>query len=268
MVEVGQGFDLPRIDQLVHQFVAQTVHIHGAAVGIVPEGLLALGAAKQAARAAVVGFALIALGQAAAHRAVGQHGELRRVRRAAVQHHRHHLGDDVARAAHDHGVAHPHVFASRFEFVVQRGVGHRDAAHKHRGQLGHGRELAGAAHLHVDGQHGGHFFLRRVFVGHGPARLAGHKTQALLLRQVVDFVDHTVDVVGQGVAFGRHALMKSHQAGRALNARRLLGHRKAPGLELLQHVKVGSPLRATLCGWGDVAQAIGKKAQWALGSDP
>jgi hypothetical protein len=117
-----------------------------------------------------------------------------------VQQHRHHLGDHVARAAHDHRVAHAHVLAAGFVLVVQRGVGHGDAAHEHRRQLGHRRELAGAAHLHVDGQHGGQLLLRRVLVRHGPARLAGDKSPAALQRQAVDLVDHAVDVKRQAVA--------------------------------------------------------------------
>ena len=44
-------------------------------------------------------------------------------------------------------------------------------------------ELVGAAHLHVDGQHGGHLLLRGVFVRHGPARLARGKAQLALLRE-------------------------------------------------------------------------------------
>ena len=150
---------------------------------------------------------------------------------------------------------------------MQRGVGDRDTAHKHRSQLGHGREFARAAYLHVNGQHGGHLFLRRVFVGHGPARLTGHKAQAGLQHQVVDLVNHAVDVIGQGVTLGRDALVKSHEACRALHTRRLLGHRKAPGLELHQHVVMAGPLRATFGGWGDVAQPVGKKAQGALGGN-
>ena len=77
MVQIGQGVDVTGIDQLVDQFVAQTVHIHGAAVCKMPDRLLALGAAKKPTRAAVVCFTLFPLGQTPAHRAVGHHGELR-----------------------------------------------------------------------------------------------------------------------------------------------------------------------------------------------
>jgi hypothetical protein len=115
--------------------------------------------------------------------ALPQMGQLRgmvnwaRAGHAPLGQHRHHLGDHVARAAHDDRVAHAHVLAAGFVFVVQGGVGHGHAAHEHRRQLGHRGELAGAAHLHVDVQHGGELLLRRVLVRHGPARLAGDKAQ-------------------------------------------------------------------------------------------
>jgi hypothetical protein len=91
------------------------------------------------------------------------------------QHHTDDLGDHVACSAHDHGVAYPHVFAAGFVFVVQGGVSDCHAADEHGSQFGHWRELAGAAHLHVNGQHLGHLLLRGVFVRHGPARLTGDK---------------------------------------------------------------------------------------------
>ena len=93
---------------------------------------------------------------------------------------------------------------------MQRGVGHRHAADEHRGQLGHRGQFAGAADLHINGQHGGELFLRRVLVRHGPARFAGHKTQLALLRQAVDLVDHTVNVIGQRAAVGADLLVKCY----------------------------------------------------------
>jgi hypothetical protein len=65
----------------------------------------------------------------------------------------------------------------RASLVVQRGVGDGHAADEHRRQLGHRRELAGAAHLHVDGLDRGQLLLGRVLVRHGPARLARDEAQ-------------------------------------------------------------------------------------------
>ena len=117
-----------------------------AALREMQDRLLALGAAEQAAGAAVVGLALLAHGLGAAHRAAARHGEQLRARaRACPGTTRHHLGDHVAGAPHDHGVAHPHVLAPGLVLVVQRGVGHGDAADEHRRQPRHRRQLAGAA---------------------------------------------------------------------------------------------------------------------------
>jgi hypothetical protein len=78
-------------------------------------------------------------------------------------------------------------------------------------QLGHRRELAGAAHLHVDAEHGGELLLRRVLVRHGPARLARDETQLPLQRQAVDLVDHAVDVETAGWSRSAPRLVKRHQ---------------------------------------------------------
>ena len=199
---------------------------------------------------------------------MAHHAERVRIGRTAVQHHRDHFGNHVARTAHDDGVTHPHILATGLQFIVQRGVGDRHTPHKHRGQFGHGRELAGSPHLHIDGLHGGHFFLCRVFVGHGPARFARHVTQLLLQGQVVHLVDHAVNVKGQKVPLGRDALVEGHQSGRALHLRGLLGHGKAPGLELLQELEMRAPRRSPLGRRGDVTQTIGKKAQRAFSRNP
>ena len=221
-VEVGQGLDDAAVHELLDQFVAQPFHVHGAAAGKVPQGLLALGGAGDAAGAAVIGFAFFAHGLAVAHGALGGHGEFGRASGASLGHDAHHFGDDVACAADDDGVAHAHVFAARFQFVVQGGVGDGDAADEDGGQFGHGGELAGAAHLHVDGQHGGHLLLRGVFVRHGPARLARGKAQLALLRERVHFVDHAVNVKRQAVALRGHFGMKGGQPGSAARLPRQL----------------------------------------------
>jgi hypothetical protein len=90
---------------------------------------------------------------------------------------------------------------------VQGGVGHGDAAHEHRRQLGHRRELAGAAHLYIDGEHSGELLLRRVLVRHGPARLARDKAELALQVEPIHLVNHTVDVERQLVAQGADALV-------------------------------------------------------------
>ena len=146
---------------------------------------------------------------------------------------------------------------------MQGGVGHGHAAHKHGRELGHGREFAGAPHLHVNGQHRGDLLLRRVFVRHRPARLAAHKAQALLQRQCVDLVDHAVNVIGQLVAQRTDALVKGDQAVGAQRGTGEFGHRETPGLEREQQFH----MRAYRQRAAHLAHAIGKKAQRPLGGN-
>jgi hypothetical protein len=73
-------------------------------------------------------------------------------------------GERTSRALHDHGVADADVLAADL-VVVQRGVDR--GADEHRLQLGHRRERADAAHLHVDVEQHGELLLRRVLVRHG-----------------------------------------------------------------------------------------------------
>ena len=124
------------------------------------------------------------------------------------------LGDHVAGAAHDHRVADAHVLAAHLVHVVQRGVADRRAADEHRLQLGHRRELAGAADLDVDAEQLRHLLLRRVLVRHRPARLARHEAEPLLQRELVDLVDHAVDVERQRVALGARSLRRTRPGPR------------------------------------------------------
>ena len=84
--------------------------------------------------------------------------------------------------------------------------------------LATGVSFAGAAHLHVDVEHRGHLLLGRVFMGHGPARLARHKAELALQVQAVDLVDHAVDVERQAVARLAYALVIRYQFHSALRS--------------------------------------------------
>ena len=117
-------------------------------------GLLALGAAKEPARAAVIHLALFAHRRTAAHRANSGHGEqgaaLGVIGTLRRQHHAHHFRNHIAGTPHDDRIANANVFATCFVLVVQGGVGHGHAAHKHRGQFGHWGEFARAPYLHIN----------------------------------------------------------------------------------------------------------------------
>ncbi len=227
-VQVGQGVDDAGVHQLVDQLVAEPFHLHRATLGEMQNGLLALRAAKQAARAAGVCLTRFAHRRAATNRTAVGHREHLRTNRTLVCQHPHHLGDHIAGPAHDHRVAHPHVLAPGLVFVVQRRIRHGDAADKNRRQLGHRRQLAGAPHLHVDIEHRGQLLLRRVLVRNGPTRLAGHKTHLALQSQAVHFVDHPIDVEWQAVAQRPDALVIRYQSSSALRPFDAGYNRKTP----------------------------------------
>jgi len=266
-VQVGQCADHVGIHQLVHQLVAQALDVHGAARGKVQDGFLALRGAEQATGAAVVGLALFAHHGAAAHRTSCGHSEVGHIARALARHHTHHLGDHIARTAHDNGVALAHALLADLEQVVQRGIGHGDPAHKHRRQACHRRDLAGAAHLHVDAFDLGGHLLRRVLVCHGPARFAGLEAQVALQLQGVDLVDDAVDVVRQRIPARAHLLVKCYQFSSTYRNLYLRCDRKSPRFQRLQHLVVRAKHRPALGRRRDRAQAVGKKTQGPLGGD-
>ena len=215
-VQIRQGFDDVGVDQLVYQLVTQAFDFNGPALGEMQDRLLALRAAEQAASAPVICLIFFAHRRAAAHRAHARHGENGRLAHAFLQHHRDDFRDHVTRAAHDHGIAHPHVFAAGFVFVVQRGVGYRGAADKHGRQLDDRRQLASATDLHVNRQHRGGLLLRRVFVRHRPTRLACDKPKLALHRKAIDFVDDPVNVEPQRIPLTANTLVIRYQFSSSL----------------------------------------------------
>ena len=223
--------------------------------------LLALGRAKQPCGAARIDFAFQPFDFAAANGAGCGHDKWLCGGGALVCYDGYHFGDDIARAPHNDGIAHAHVFALHLVFVMQGGVGYGYAAYKHGRELGYRGELAGAAHLHVNGLHHGDLFLRGVFVRHGPARLAADKAQLLLPGEAIDLVDHAVNIKRQAVAQGGHLLVKSHQPLRALHHGAVLAYGQAHVLKGIEHAALGIGLGGPLL---HIAFAIGKKAQRAL----
>lgn len=214
-VKVGRRVHDAVVDQLVDQFLAQTLDVHGAARGEMQKRLLALRRAIESAGAADRGLARLAHDPRAAHRAGGialQDVETRRRRmRTPLLDHRHHLGNDVARPAHDDAVALAHVEALDLVLVVQGGVGDGDAADEHGFEARNRGQYAGAPHLHLDGLDRGEFLLGRKLVGAGPARLARDETELRLQFEAVDLVHHAVDVERQAVAAAADVVVERDQ---------------------------------------------------------
>ena len=173
----------------------------------------------------------------------------------------HDLRNHVSGAAHDHRVADPDVLAAHLVLVVQRGVGHRHAADEYRLQPGHRRDGAGTSHLHVDADDLRRHLLRRKLVRYREPRRPRHETEALLQREVVDLVDHAVDLERQSVATLAHPAIIAEQPREAADDGTLVGHREVE-LRQPEHQRVvrgrrreRSPLRVAdaICVEGKAA---------------
>src|SRR4051794_20703896 len=79
------------------------------------------------------------------------------------------LGNHLARALNDHGVADPHVLAADLVFVVQCRARDDDACDGYWLQVRDRSDRAGAADLHLDAIYLRADLKRRVFVGDRPA---------------------------------------------------------------------------------------------------
>ncbi len=106
-----------------------------------------------------------------------------------------HLRNDVAGALDAHRIADADVEPRDLVEIMQRRVLDHDAADRHRFELGHRRERAGAADLDLDVLDDGQRLLGGKFVRDRPARRARHEAETLLPVEAVDLVDDAVDVV-------------------------------------------------------------------------
>src|SRR5947209_880784 len=193
-VEVGGIRHQLALDQLIDELLAQALDVHRPAARKVQQRALALRLAIEAAGTARRRFAGDTHRRPAADRASARHPEALPGQPRPGLAHRHHLGNDVARAPDHHRVSYPYVLAAQLVLVMQRRAAYRDAADEHRLQLRHRRERAGAPDLHLDRLHLGDLFLWRVLVRDRPARLARHVAELALQTQVVHLVDDAVDV--------------------------------------------------------------------------
>jgi hypothetical protein len=175
---------------------------------------------------------------------------------ALVEDDAHDLRDHIAGAAHDHGVADAGVLARDLVLVVERGVGDDDAAHRHRLELGGGRQRAGAAYVDHDVEEPGGGFLGGELVRDGPARGARDEAQPLLPVELVDLVDDAVDVVAEPGTPLRHLAMEGQHVLDAGAHPHQRVDRQAPAPEDMDHVPLRL-CRQRACG----TPGISEKAQ-------
>ena len=234
VVKLRRGADQSRVDERFAQRHAEAVHrVARSEMRNVPQPLRRAFRARAAQRHAV----LVADDRRAALRATLRHMKRHGIRRALVPHDGEHLRNDLARLLHQHRVADAQIELVDEILIVQRGVRHRRPGQTHGVNDGLRRQHAGAAHLHHNIAHTALLFLRRVLIGHRPARELRRAAERFALRQTVDLDDRAVDVEGIGlavVADPLNALTAVIQRGAAL----VRHGRKAERLQVIQRFGV------------------------------
>ena len=79
-------------------------------------------------------------------------------------------------------------------------MAHRDPAHVHGIEVGHGSERAGTANLGADVFHHGRRLARLVLEGDGPARRLGRSAELVPQARVIHLDHNAVDLVVERVA--------------------------------------------------------------------
>ncbi len=198
-VKIGEILHQILFEQLVHDFFAQAVNIHGVAPGEVQQRFpFARGTGD--IHAAVGHFAFGAVDAHAADGTFLRHLEFFFF--LAVLHHFQHVRDHFAGALDQHRIAGVDAEALHFVHIVQRGFGDGDAADLHRLENREGSEHAGAANADFNLFQQRGFLVRLIFVGDGPAGGFGSEAQLVLQADFVHLHDDAVNFVAELFALG------------------------------------------------------------------
>ncbi|OPZ11239.1 MAG: hypothetical protein BWZ07_02136 [Alphaproteobacteria bacterium ADurb.BinA280] len=223
-----------QINQVLDQAITETFDVHSASRRKMEDRLLALRRTEQPAGAANHCLPLRPLGGRVARRAASRKNKSLRRGWPSFQKHRHHFGNDVACTSNDYRIANSHIKPRDLIGVVQCGIGDHDAGDIDRGKPCDRCQGASAAHLHIDGLHGGEFFLRWKLVGNRPTWCSGDEAHAFLQVVAIQFVDHAVDVKRQRITLFADVAVVIQQSPNSLRRACLRGHWKS---QLTQHMQ-------------------------------
>ncbi len=249
------------VHQPQHDLVAQAPNVHG--VREVFELLQPLRRAETLDAVGAVGDGLAFLAEQWRVTEGARGGRRVGLLRAVTQLHQRlgDAGDHVAVALHHHRVADAQIFAGDLVEVEERGGLHHHAADGHGRQARVGDHRAGAADIDEDLQQLRVGFDGGEFVGDGPARVARHHAELLLLPAVVDLDHRAVNVEGDAealllalVAVRLGLLQRRHRAGEWTD-------REAPGGQPGQHFALAGRLRRV----ADRADLVGQEGERACG---
>ena len=237
--QIGGAVQPAFLVEFADGLLAEPVDVERRARDEMDQPLDALRLADQAAGAAPHRLAGRAHRVAAAHRAdLGVHVRLR-ILRPPFGYHGNDLRDHVAGALQHDGVADADVLAGDLVLVVQRRVLHQHAADIHRLEPRDRRQRAGAADLDADVLQHGHRLFGGELPGDRPARRAADEAEPALQRQVVELVDHAVDVVAETGTFHRDLRLERGGIGLAVQQARQRVHLEPPFAQTLQIMPVG-----------------------------
>ncbi len=217
-VQVGGRGNHRAVHQLIDEFVAQALDIHGAAAGKVAQRLLALRGAIKSAGAARRRFPFDAQHRGSAHRAVAR--AARSLRASA--------GRRSGSTRTNSGMTSP---ARRMTTVSPTRTSLRSissmlcnvalltygAPHHDGFEPGDRREHAGAADLKIDFTQHRQRLIGRELVCHGPAGRPADLAQCLLVGARVDLIDHAIDLIRQLRASRCQRMVVLQAACRALD---------------------------------------------------
>ena len=118
------------------------------------------------------------------------------------------------------------------------------------------RQRAGAADLDADVLQHGHRLFRGELPGDRPARRAADEAEPALQREVVDLVDHAIDVVAEAGAFHSDLRLEGRGLGLAVQLARQRVHLEPPVAQTLQivPVRIGNRLARLALGIGEQRQ--------------
>src|SRR2546421_1428320 len=252
-----------RSHQLLDELVAQALDVERAPAGEVSERLLALRAAREPAGTTRHRLALHTQHLRAAHRTGVRQLHGYGIRRTLVRDDADHFGDHIARTAHHHRVADPHVLAVHFADVVQGDVAHRHTADEHRGEARHRRERAGPADLKLDSLYDRECLVGGKLVGDGPAWRPRQEAEALLVGALVELVDHAVDLIAQRAAPLAHLAIVREAARDPAHRARVRAHRQAQRAQPLKQLPLAPGKARPL----QRPEAVEERRQRPRGSD-
>ncbi len=257
-VEQIRGCSHPiAIHQLFDELVAQSLDVQGAARGKMLDFLLALRRAYSSSGAPRDRLIGLAHHRRSAHRAHAGQRHQRRARNPALGQHAHHFRNDIAGATNDHRIAHSDVLAGQFVHVVQGCIADGDAADEHRFEPRHRGQRARAAHLKFDVAHRGESLFGGEFVRDRPARRPRNESQLPLQIEIVDLVDHAVDLVRQLRAQRTHLTVVIQTAVGPFHDARLRADLESPMAQCLQYRAVMSGQVAAL----DDSEAVDEQVE-------